>query len=327
MSLTSNPRDLRLKALLRWLPVPVKGVESVAGDASMRRYFRVHTADGPMIAMDAPPPEDVVRFADVAGMMRRMGVRVPEIYALEASSGFALLEDFGNRSYLSCLDDDSADRLYDLAQETIVLLQTGEDRGGLPCYSRALLQRELEIFRQWFLDRWLGIRVDEALWRRTVRILLANALEQPRVCVHRDFHSRNLMVLEEGLPGVLDFQDAVKGPVTYDPVSLLKDCYIAWPQRRINDWSERYRQRLERAGMKVDPGQWRLWFDLMGAQRHLKAAGIFARLWVRDGRRGYLADIPRTLGYVVSVSERHAPLQALGDFLKEQVIPKMDSRL
>ncbi len=327
MSLTSNPRDLRLKALLRWLPVPVKGVEPVAGDASMRRYFRVHTADGPMIAMDAPPPEDVVRFADVAGMMRRMGVRVPEIYALEASSGFALLEDFGNRSYLSCLDDDSAGRLYDLARETIVLLQTGEDRGGLPCYSRALLQRELEIFRQWFLDRWLGIRVDEALWRRTVRILLANALEQPRVCVHRDFHSRNLMVLEEGLPGVLDFQDAVKGPVTYDPVSLLKDCYIAWPQERIDGWSERYRQRLEWAGMKVDPGQWRLWFDLMGAQRHLKAAGIFARLWVRDGRRGYLADIPRTLGYVVSVSERHAPLQALGDFLKEQVIPRMDSRL
>ncbi len=327
MSLTSNPGDLRLQALLRWLPVPVNGVEAVAGDASMRRYFRVHTAEGSMIAMDAPPPEDVVRFAKVAGMMRRMGVRVPGIYALEASSGFALLEDFGNRGYLSCLNDDSAGRLYELAQETIVLLQTGGDQGELPCYSGALLRRELEIFRQWFLDRWLGIRVDEALWRRTVRILLANALEQPQVCVHRDFHSRNLMVLDEGLPGVLDFQDAVKGPVTYDPVSLLKDCYIAWPQERIDGWSERYRQRLARAGIKVDPGRWRLWFDLMGAQRHLKAAGIFARLWVRDGRRGYLADIPRTLGYVVSVSERHAPLQAFGDFLKEQVIPKMDSRL
>ena len=329
MSLTLNREDRRLKSLLEWIEFPVTKVEPVAGDASRRRYFRVFIPDGQLIAMDAPPPEDVNRFAKVATLMRRVGVKVPEIYALESAMGFALLEDFGDRSYLSCLEETNADRLYGQALNTTRLLQTTleADQLDLPSYSEDLLNRELGIFLEWLLDRWLGVVPDDRLWQRTIQVLVENALEQPQVCVHRDYHSRNLMVMGGESPGVLDFQDAVIGPVTYDPVSLLRDCYVSWPDQWVERWSERYRQSLVQAGMSVGPQHWQRWFDLMGAQRHLKAAGIFVRLWLREGRRGYLGDIPLTLGYVVAVCARHDPLRPFGKFLREVVMPQVREKL
>ena len=329
MPISLNRADERLRAMVQWLPVPVRGIEVVAGDASRRRYFRIHTPDQSLIAMDAPPPENPGRFVEVAAKFAGVGVRVPEIHAFEAQRGFVLLEDFGDRSYLSCLRDDTAGRLYGQALDTLFGLQTRCHVGeaGFPLYTESLLRNELGIFREWLLERWLGLAIDPELWHHSMGILVRHALEQPQVCVHRDYHSRNLMVVEGQGPGVLDFQDAVVGPVTYDLVSLLRDCYLSWPREQVAAWRESYRQRLAGSGLEIDPELWRRWFDLMGAQRHLKAAGIFARLWVRDRRPGYLADIPRTLEYVLAVCLDYEPLRPLGCFLEERVLPAVKVKL
>ncbi len=320
--------DQRLQSLLEWLPVSVIQFEPVAGDASRRRYFRIHTPAETLIAMDAPPPEDPCRFVQIGELMRRARVRVPEIHSLEPSLGFVLLEDFGDRSYLSSLKSKTADPLYQDALLTLLTLQTELDPGdsGLPPYSEDLLRRELEIFHEWLLERWLGLTIPGGMWQATVETLVENALEQPQVCVHRDYHSRNLMVIAGKSPGVLDFQDAVIGPVTYDPVSLLRDCYIAWPEARVAGWCEMYRQWLGNMDINISPQRWLRWFDLMGAQRHLKAAGIFARLQVRDHRSGYLADIPRTLRYVIAVCEAHGTLREFGEWLQNRVLLQVVSR-
>ncbi|HEB78762.1 MAG TPA: aminoglycoside phosphotransferase [Methylothermaceae bacterium] len=320
--------DARLQALLSWLPVETVDWQPVTGDASRRRYFRIHTPTRSFIAMDAPPPEQPRRFVQVAELMRSAGIRVPRIHAVDLERGFVLLEDFGDRTYLAVLSDGSADALYRAALDTLLRLQTGIDPAtcGLPSYTGALLRRELAIFRDWLLHRWLDEDVNEGLWNGVVELLVANALEQPQVCVHRDYHSRNLMHLPGG-PGVLDFQDAVVGPVTYDLVSLLRDCYICWPEDRVGCWLEEYRLALSRNGLTVDPGQWQVWFDLMGAQRHLKAAGIFARLWLRDRRAGYLADIPRTLAYVIRVCRRYPRLWAFSEYLTQRILPQVEVRL
>lgn len=320
--------DARLQALLSWLPVETVDWQPVTGDASRRRYFRIHTPTRSFIAMDAPPPEQPGRFVQVAELMRSAGIRVPRIHAVDLERGFVLLEDFGDRTYLAVLSDASADALYRAALDTLLRLQTGIDPAtcGLPSYTGALLRRELAIFRDWLLHRWLDEDVNEGLWNGVVELLVANALEQPQVCVHRDYHSRNLMHLPGG-PGVLDFQDAVVGPVTYDLVSLLRDCYISWPEDRVGCWRGEYRLALSRSGLTVDPGQWQVWFDLMGAQRHLKAAGIFARLWLRDRRAGYLADIPRTLAYVIRVCRRYPRLRAFGKYFTRRIMPRVEVRL
>ncbi len=327
----ANPgdrEDTRLKALLAWLPVEVVAWRPVAGDASRRRYFRIQTPGRSLIAMDAPPPERPCRFVQVAELLTAAGIRVPAIHAADLDRGFLLLEDFGDRTYLAALRPANADSLYRAALETLVTLQTRVDPadGRLPPYSGDLLRRELALFREWLLERWLGETVAGDLWHETVETLVTNALEQPRVCVHRDYHSRNLMHLSGG-PGVLDFQDAVVGPVTYDSVSLLRDCYVSWPEAKVGRWREAHRQALARRGLAIAPERWCDWFDLMGAQRHLKAAGIFARLWLRDGRSGYLKDIPRTLRYVVAVCTDRPRLQDFGDYLSRRVLPQVEARL
>ncbi len=326
-------RDGRIQALLAWiqqdLGLRVKNWEKVAGDASARRYLRVWTPAGPLIAMDAPPPENPKAFVAVAELLQDGGMRVPNIYGHELAQGFLVLEDFGDFTYYQALRGALREDLYAAALQALSRLQTRIDpaRCGLPPYTETLLERELEIFREWLLERWLGMEIPAAMWKASVELLIDSALEQPKVVVHRDYHSRNLMVLPQGTPGVLDFQDAVVGPLTYDVVSLLRDCYLAWPKATVAHWREAYRQQLAAAGIEIPPQQWGYWFDRMGAQRHLKAAGIFARLWLRDRRPGYLKDIPRTLRYVVEVAREDAGLRELGEFLTGQVLPKVRGRL
>jgi aminoglycoside/choline kinase family phosphotransferase len=334
-----TPSDTRYAALLAWLRddlgQAVESLEPASGDASFRRYFRVRIGGTSHIAMDAPPPRENVRpFVAVAGLLRECGVETPAIHAADPERGFLLLSDFGTRHYSDCLSADSADRLYGDALATLFRLQTGVgiDAAGLPPYDDALLRRELEIFREWFLGGLLQLKPEPseaALLDRVWPVLIASALEQPRVFVHRDFHSRNLMVLDEAVPGVLDFQDAVIGPVTYDLVSLLRDCYVAWPPARVEGWMAGHRDRLRQVGL-IDEEQalrFRRWFDLMGMQRHLKAIGIFARLKLRDGKTGYLKDIPRTFGYVRAVSEGYPEFEGFLDFLENRVAPRLGEAL
>lgn len=288
-----------------------------SSDASFRQYFRVATSDGPVILMDAPPEfEDSHPFVDIDERLRDAGVNAPRILAADLEQGFLLLSDLGDDIYLGQLDADNADALYGDAIESLVAMQAGARCDGLPDYDESLLRREMSLFTDWLLGRHLGL--DPANVRTQLATvfeeLVANALEQPRVFVHRDYHSRNLMRTRHGNPGILDFQDAVTGPVTYDLVSLLRDCYVAWPDERIDHWIEQYLRLAADAGIETgDATRFRRWFDLMGVQRHLKASGIFARLYHRDGKAGYLPDIPRTWGYIRARFGQYRELEPLAE--------------
>lgn len=323
----------RLAALKHWveqvLDLDDYEIRPASSDASFRRYFRVRSAGGSHIVMDAPPDrENSRRFIEVAGRLRGLGLNVPEVLEQDLEQGYLLLTDLGEQMYLRALDAATVERLYGDALGALVVLQAGifTDSSFLPEYDAALLQRELEIFREWYLGRHLGVALDAgqtAVVDQAFAQLVVSALEQPRVWVHRDYHSRNLMVTAHNSPGILDFQDAVRGPVTYDLASLLRDCYIAWPREQVEDWVKGYFDLALQSGLPVgdDELQFLRWFDLMGVQRHLKAAGIFARLNHRDGKPGYLADIPRTLGYVFEVSGRYPELIGLRRLLAELRIP------
>ena len=281
--------------------------------------------------MDAPPPRENVRpFIKVAGLLGDAGVQVPEVHAVDTERGFVLLADFGHRDYLGALNGETADRLYTDAMDSLLALQSGVSIGDadLPPYDETLLRTELGIFREWLVQRWLGLALSDeefSLIEDAWQVLIDSALEQPLVCVHRDYHSRNLMVTGVNNPGVLDFQDAVIGPITYDLASLLRDCYIAWPSGQVSAWMESYRERLLSAGLLTESAapRFQRWFDLMGMQRHLKAAGIFARLKIRDGKSGYLRDMPRTLGYVRDVGRKYPELEELMVWLDQHVLPRL----
>jgi len=304
-------------------------LEPASADASFRRYWRVRYPGHSLVLMDAPPAqEDCGRFVDLARRLGAIGLHTPEVHAEDRANGFLALSDLGDRLYLAELDAASADRLYADALAALALIQARGPRDDLPVYDAPFLRRELEIFHDWFLGRHLGIDLSstqQAGWERACDALVASALEQPQVCVHRDYHSRNLMITEQANPGILDFQDAVVGPITYDLVSLLKDCYIQWPAARVTGWALGYLDGAVASGLlpALDPQRFLRWFDLMGAQRHLKACGIFARLNHRDGKPGYLADIPRTLGYVREVAARYPELADLDRLLSERVAPLM----
>lgn len=302
-----------------------------SGDASFRRYFRLALPGGETrIVMDAPPDkEDCRPFVDVTGRLEQAGVHVPHIHAQDLQQGFLLLEDLGDRLYLGELDGRSADALYGDAIGSLLRIQRGNaDR--LPAYDRELLEREMDLFPDWLLDTHLSFElenVEREMLAATFERLVVNALSQPQVLVHRDYHSRNLLVCPGNNPGVIDYQDAVLGPVTYDPVSLLRDCYIEWPMDQVDLWLGEYSRQAHGAGL-IEAGHidhMPVWFDLMGVQRHLKAAGIFARLYHRDGKPGYLGDIPRTLGYIVSVAQRRSEVSALGDFIAARVLPALEA--
>ena len=300
-----------------------------SGDASFRHYWRLALDGQTLIAMDAPPGlEDTGRFVRIAQTWRALGLRAPAIHAADSERGFLLLEDFGQRLYLDALDDASADRLYGDALGALAIIQACAPTAELPVYDAPFLRRELDLFRQWLVEGLLGLTLssgEEADLEEGLALLIAGALEQPRVCVHRDFHSRNLMITASPSPGILDFQDAVAGPVTYDLVSLLRDCYIAWPRARVKEWAWGYFGLAVQSGI-LRPEQeadFPRWFDLMGVQRHLKASGIFARLLIRDGKPGYLGDIPRTLGYVLEVAPAYAPLRGLAALISDRVLPAL----
>jgi N-acetylmuramate 1-kinase len=304
-------------------------IRLASADASFRRYFRVSARGASHIVMDAPPDKENMRpFVEIAGRFRAIGLNVPEVLERDAAQGFYLLTDFGDRHYLDQLNEDTVERLYGDALGALVVLQAGifTDAEFLPEYSRAVLVREMELFREWYLGRHLGIALSagqSGVLDESFERLVDAAIGQPRVWVHRDYHSRNLMVTARNNPGILDFQDAVRGPITYDLVSLLRDCYIAWPRQRVEEWVKGYYDLARQSGLPVgeDADAFLRWFDLMGVQRHLKATGIFARLNHRDGKPGYLKDIPRTLGYVVAVSARHAELDPLHRLLNELKVP------
>ncbi len=301
-------------------------IEPASIDASFRRYYRLRLHDGgSLIAMDAPPEqEDCHAFVTIARQLRALGLHTPRVEAEELTRGFLLLEDLGETHYLDALDDDSVGRLYGDALGALMIVQACGPRDGLPLYDEVLLRQEMALFPQWLLDRHLGVRLDaaeQAVLDEVFQLLVANALEQPRVCVLRDFHSRNLMVTSSPNPGVLDFQDAVIGPVTYDLVSLLKDCYIAWPREQVKGWVEGYFELALQSGVLQEEHEPRFlrWFDLMGVQRQLKAAGIFARLNERDGKPGYLKDIPRTLDYILQLEVEYPELTGLINLIRRYV--------
>ncbi len=312
------------------LPARLNRIAPASSDASFRRYFRVWYDSQTRIVMDAPPDkEDCRPFVAIAQALRGLGLNAPEVLAGDLDQGLLLLTDLGSRQYLAELDARSVPGLYGDALGALARLQIGGDPGSplLPPYDSALLHREMELFREWFLGKLLGLNLCEEEHRtldRTFALLADNALEQPRVWVHRDYHSRNLMVTDPDNPGVLDFQDAVVGAVTYDLVSLLRDCYIAWPRAQVEAWALDHRARLRSWGMSGldDADQFLRGFDLMGAQRHLKAIGIFARLNLRDGKPGYLQDIPRTLGYVLEVADRYPELAGLDDLLRARGVDR-----
>jgi aminoglycoside/choline kinase family phosphotransferase len=331
--------DERIALIRAWLSselqLHVSRFEPASADASFRRYFRIWEQDGTTrIVMDAPPDkEDVGPFLQVGALLERCGVHVPHVEAADGPRGMLLLEDLGSMPYLTRLRAGADPQsLYEDALQALHRIQVGgaEAVRLLPPYDRAALQREMQLMPAWFCERHLGLTLDDsdrALLTRSFEFLTVEALAQPVVFVHRDFHSRNLMLMPERNPGVIDFQDALAGPVGYDLVSLLKDCYIDWPRARVEQWVSEYRALLLQtpsAGRSLagsDEQQFLRWFDLIGVQRHIKVLGIFARLWYRDGKSGYLADLPRTLNYVREAARLYPQLQGLGQWIERRVMP------
>jgi len=330
----NTPSDIRLSEVKQWLAtqpelkVSPETIRPASSDASFRRYFRVDGEDGnTYIVMDAPPPQEDVRpFIHVAEVFGESGASVPKILARDVERGYLLLSDLGNTTYLHQLNHDTAHKLYLDAIESLVLIQAQSKPGVLPEYDRALLHRELMLFPDWYVGKHLGVAMTEKQTEslnKVFEVLLANNLAQPQVYVHRDYHSRNLMVVSPGNPGILDFQDAVYGPITYDLVSLLRDAYIQWDEEMVLDWAIRYWERARRAGLPVshDVDAFYRDFEFMGLQRHLKVLGIFARLYHRDGKDGYLKDLPLVMEYTRKAAGRYnalAPLIRLLDELEEK---------
>ena len=328
--------DARLALIHDWLSrelrLGVLRIEPASSDASFRRYFRAFTDPATYIVMDAPPDkEDVRPYLKVSALLEGLGAHVPHVHHADVTRGLLLLEDLGTTLYLERLAaGGDSERLYGDALDALAVIQLrGRDAAAqLAPYGRSELARELALMPAWFLGRHLALELSAAetqLLAAAFEFLISEALGQPAVFVHRDYHARNLLVVGTRNPGIIDFQDALCGPVGYDLVSLLKDCYIAWPRERVVGWVRAYRERLLAQGGPAgdSEGQFLRWFDLIGVQRHIKVLGIFCRLWYRDGKPGYLADLPRTLDYVRAVCAQHAPLAELSAFLERRVVPQL----
>jgi aminoglycoside/choline kinase family phosphotransferase len=336
-----TPVDVRQTVIEQWLNKTLgEGLwhlEVASADASFRRYFRVHcspqqgTQIRHLILMDAPPDrENIKPWLAIAQRLRQAGLHTPEIHASDEQLGLILMEDLGNRWLLTALRQaeskpQQVDTLYRPSLDALFKMQQATPSDDLPSYSEARLVAELELFPKWFLSTHLGYQPTCSEWdeiESVFTVSINQALQQPKVFVHRDYHSRNLLLDESGgdthWPGIIDFQDAVRGPITYDLVSLLKDCYIRWQPEQVQAWMSRYHQRCLQAGM-VDCNlhTFRRWFDFMGLQRHLKVLGIFCRLWYRDGKAGYLNDLPMVLDYVLEVCSRYGATLNFGRWLQE----------
>jgi aminoglycoside/choline kinase family phosphotransferase len=312
--------------LKRQLPDTPHSIAPASADASFRRYFRVGLEDRTLIVMDAPPEhEDCRPFIHVAGLFGAAGVRVPRVLVQDLERGFLLLDDLGSTTYLDALNEDSADRLYRDAIDALVRIQLASRPGVLPDYDEALLMREMGLFPEWYVGKHLQATLapaQVAALEETFRLIVGNVLAQGKVFVHRDYHSRNLMVFDPN-PGILDFQDAVYGAPSYDLVSLFKDAYVGWEEERVLDWAIRYWEKAKKAGLPVasDFAEFYRDFEWMGVQRHLKVLGIFARLYHRDGKAGYLKDMPLVMTYLRKACERYgalSPLLRLLDLLENR---------
>jgi aminoglycoside/choline kinase family phosphotransferase len=328
--------DARLALIHDWLSrelrLPVKRLEPASADASFRRYFRAYIGALTYVVMDAPPEKEAVEpYLKVSALLEELGAHVPHVHQADTARGLLLLEDLGTTSYLQRLASaGDSERLYTDALDALATIQL---RGRAACrqlapYGRAELAREMALMPEWFLTRHLSLTpaaAEAELLAATFEFLIREALAQPVVFVHRDYHARNLMVVAERNPGIIDFQDALCGPVGYDLVSLLKDCYIAWPRERVVGWVRSFRAQLLAQGGEVgaSDAEFLRWFDLIGVQRHIKVLGIFCRLWYRDGKPGYLPDLPRTLDYVRDACARYAELADLGRFIEERIVPRL----
>ena len=324
----NHTTDNRAQLLQDWInslfDVLEDSFEAVSGDASFRRYFRFIAKNEmgfkqlPLIAVDAPPEkEDSQRFIDIALLLIDHKLPAPKIY-MASDDGFYIQQDFGDQLLYSLLNENSSDHLYSTAMNHIVAMQQ-LPTSSLPSYNSELLQTEMTLFTDWFLKKHLNISLshnDKEMLATTYQLLENNALEQPQAFVHRDYHSRNLMVLDDSNIGIIDFQDAVLGPITYDLVSLLRDCYIDWPQQKIDSWIDQFTDKLSN---QYDHAQFVRWFDLMGMQRHLKATGIFSRLNYRDNKPSYMNDIPRTMQYIMTVSEKYPELKPFHTFVNDLI--------
>ena len=326
--------DYRLAHLENWLSVQLPVVfaahawgqpgtatlTAASSDASFRRYFRWDNGQRTLIVMDAPPPqENCAPFVDIATRLAACGVSVPDILAADLEQGFLLLSDLGKNTYLEVINAENADNLFEDALQALVRFQQTANTDNLPIYDDALLRRELALFPDWYVTQHLKHSWDahaQSLWERTCEQLIQSALAQPRVLVHRDYMPRNLMASEPN-PGILDFQDAVLGPVTYDVTSLFKDAFLSWPEERIAAWLARYWELASAAGIPLPStfDDFQRASDLMGVQRHLKVIGIFARICHRDGKPKYLGDVPRFFRYLHTVIARRPELAALGELL------------
>mgnify|MGYP000656332567 CR=1 FL=1 len=317
-----NHTEPRLHEIHQWLNQVLNTTdyhcEPASSDASFRRYFRVSLKGETWVLMDAPPSqEDIQPFIDIASFLYQNNVHVPEIKAQDLSLGFVLLSDFGHKAYLDEFNHDlnSVDTLYPAAIDSIVMMQLSQPT-SLPSYNRNLLQQELSLFPDWFLGKHLGIETPDFL-QNIFDILINNALEQEQVFVHRDYHSRNLMNTTDNSPGIIDFQDAVIGPISYDLVSLLRDCYISWSDDKVASWIAYYVEQAQQHDLlnTISVTQFTRWFDLMGLQRHIKVLGIFCRLKYRDGKDNYINDLPLTLHYAVKISKKYPEFNQLHGFL------------
>jgi N-acetylmuramate 1-kinase len=311
-------RKQQLEAWLKTiLGEEVFSLSVASADASFRRYFRVHLADKTFIAMDAPPPqEDCAPFVKIAKLLCDAGLNAPKVLAQDLQNGFLLLSDLGDDTYLRALNNDTAQKLYGDATDALIKMQLNSQPDVLPPYDEALLTREMHLFPDWYIAKHLGIALEanqDAALRASFDLLNKNIVAQGQVYVHRDYHSRNLMITKENNPGVLDFQDAVYGAITYDLVSLLKDAYIQWDEEQVIDFAVRYWEKARKAGLPVptDFSEFYRDFEWMGAQRHIKILGIFARLSIRDGKHGYINDMPLVLHYLRKVCERYVELRPM----------------
>jgi N-acetylmuramate 1-kinase len=294
-------------------------LEPASADASFRSYWRTHHDGRSWIVMDSPPAkEDPRPWLKIGQQLAAAGLHVPAVYDKDLEQGFLLIEDLGTQLYLPALNESSADALYGDAMDALLRMQRHMDYRDLPPFDRNVLVSGLEIMPEWFLGRHLGHQPSCDEWdvlEAAFELIVRNALEQPRCFVHRDFHSRNLLIVDDNSPGIIDFQGALAGPITYDLASLLRDGYIAWPRQHVEAWVESYRRKLMDAkliGADIDEKQFLRWFDLIGLHRHVRVLGQFYRLWYRDGKPGYLADVPRVYHYVMSVARSYPEL---GDFV------------
>ncbi len=330
--------DKRKRLLIEWLQGVFEtddfSCEPASSDASFRRYFRVILGDESYVVMDAPPAkEDCTSFIAIATLLFEQGINAPQIFHQSLEKGFLVLSDLGSESYLDYLNDETADERYgDAVQALHKMHNLPVTKLDVPLYGSGLLQQEMGLFDEWFIDKLLAIELSaaEKTTLTAIKNLLSeSALAQPQVFVHRDYHSRNLMLTMKNNPGVIDFQDAVVGPITYDLVSLYRDCYIDWADEKIYAWLDVFLQQRKEQGHvdEFDKTQFYQWFDWMGVQRHLKVLGIFSRLFLRDGKPGYLNDIPLTLSYVVNICRRYealTPLAALMD--KHHIVSKFEQQ-